>query len=189
MDLVADDHVRVIFKIDCCSADKCPGCRRPALPHVLLNCGHALCARCAGRSCICPSCRALISQRTYDRQATVRICNALRCECSDPEHTRRGCAFVGNLDELKRHVAAGETVLRFHDAFPQLTYAEIEAVVKGKPKHDDDGMVTGLIEARKRKQPGRSCFSSQKELFSLVIGIIAFIGRDIKEDLISSLRR
>jgi alpha-glucosidase len=67
-------------------------------------------------------------------------------QCSDPAHARCGCAFVGNFDEAKRHEVAGKAVMRWHDAFPQLTYAEIEAVVKGKEEHDTDGMVTGLIE-------------------------------------------
>jgi hypothetical protein len=159
------------FEVDCDESDLCPVCLLPAVPHVLLNCGHPLCKPCAERVHTCPSCRVAVRARTSYHQMSERIRSSLRYRCSHPAHKRAGgCTFVGNFDEAKRHVAAGETVLGFHDAFPQLTYAEIEAVVKGKQKHDEDGMMTGLIEARKRKQPASA---SSSACTSLAISIIS----------------
>jgi hypothetical protein len=141
------------FKIDCDESDLCLVCFLPAIPHIVLNCGHALCKTCSERVNACPSCRAAVRARTPYHQMSERIRGSLRYECSDPAHARCGCSFVGNFAEAKRHAAVGKTALRFHDVFPQLTYAEIEAVVTGKEEHDMDGMVTGLIELSKRKQP------------------------------------
>jgi hypothetical protein len=149
-------HILDNFKIDCDESDLCLVCFLPAIPHIVLNCGHALCKTCAERVHTCPSCRALIQARTPYHQMSERIRGSLRYECSDPAHARCGCTFVGNFAEAKRHAVVGKTALRFHDAFPQLTYAEIEAVVKDKEGHDTDGMVTELIELSKRKQPTRA---------------------------------
>jgi hypothetical protein len=149
-------HILDNFKIDCDENDLCLVCFLPAIPHIVLNCGHALCKTCAERVNTCPTCRAPVQARTLYHRMSERIRGSLRYECSDPAHARCGCAFVGNFAEAKRHAAVGKTALRFHDVFPQLTYTEIEAVVKGKEGHDTDGMVTGLIELSKRKQPTRA---------------------------------
>jgi hypothetical protein len=143
-------HILDNFKIDCDDNDLCLVCMLPAIPHIVLNCGHALCKTCAERVNTCPTCRAPVQARTLYHRMSERIRGSLRYECSDPAHARCGCAFVGNFAEAKRH----EAVMRWHEAFPQLTYTEIEAVVKDKEEYDEDGMVSGLIEASNRKQPG-----------------------------------
>jgi hypothetical protein len=161
------------FEVDCDESDLCPVCLLPAIPHIVLNCGHALCKTCAERVHTCPSCRTAVRVRTSYHQMSERIRGSLRYRCSHPAHKRAGgCTFVGNFAEAKRHAAAGEIVLQCHDAFPQLTYAEIEAVVKGKEEHDTDGMVTGLIEASQRKQR-ESASSSPCAEASVAISIIS----------------
>jgi hypothetical protein len=141
------------FKIDCDESDLCLVCLLPAIPHIVLNCGHALCKTCAERVNACPSCRAPIQARTPYHQMSERIRGSLRYECSDPAHARCGCAFAGNFDEAKRHASVGKAALRFHERIPTADVRRDRGGREGQRRARHGRHGDGADRTGKRKQP------------------------------------
>ena len=81
----------------------CPVCMGPAVPHTVLNCGHALCGECAGKVVECPTDRSPITTRIHYHQMTQLILEALRYRCVKPKHLGRECTFVGSAAEARAH--------------------------------------------------------------------------------------
>ena len=127
---VADEHL-------------CAVCLEPAVPHVLLGCGHPLCDACSKRVNRCPTCRAAITQRTPYHAHTQAILAAVRYRCTKTA----GCGFVGGRDAARQHTQCNTRAIRLRALAPQLSFAAVEAAVRACPEGSDESALADAVLA------------------------------------------